>query len=94
MTKYTAIVIDAETGGEGRYDFELGDEFLKKSPDKIVHAFMDFVDRDVLPAEHIDYEINAAIKNPASTVVTALGSLIREHDGALPFMMMISEKRG
>jgi len=93
MTTYTAVVVDGDTGGEGRYDFEYGNDLLKRSPVKVVRAFMEVVDRDLLPAEHVDYEINAAMKNPSGTVVSALGSLIRERDGAVPFMMMIAAKR-
>ena len=93
MTTYTAVVVDSETGGEGRYDFQSDDDLMTRTPVRIVRAFMEVVDRDVLPAEHVDYEINAAMKNPSGTIVTALGSLIRENDGAVPFMMMISKKK-
>ena len=94
MTIYTAIVVDGDTGGEGRYDFEYDGDLMKHSPGTAVRTFMESVDRDVLPTEHVDYELNAAMKNTAGTIVTALGSLIRERDGAVPFMMMIAEKQG
>jgi hypothetical protein len=94
MTTYTAIIVDGDTGGEGRYDFEYDGDLMQHSPGTAVRSFMASVDRNVLPTEHIDYELNAAMKNTAGTIVTALGSLIREHDGAVPFMMMIAEKRG
>ncbi|GAB4357907.1 MAG: hypothetical protein Kow0026_18510 [Oricola sp.] len=93
MATYTAIVVDGESGGEGRYDFEYDNDLLKLSPVKVVRTFMEVVDRDMLPAEHIDYELNAAMKNASGTIVTALGSLVRERDGAVPFMMMICRKR-
>ena len=92
MSTYTAVVIHSETGGEGRYDFDYDGDLLARSPVKVVRAFMEVVDKTLLPAEHIDYEINAALKSPSGNTVTAIGSLIRENDGAMPFMMMISKR--
>ena len=86
--------VDGDTGGEGRYDFSFDGDLLSHSPATVLRTFWESVDRDVLPTEHVDYKLNAAMKNRAGTVVTALGSMLREHDGAVPFMAMISKKRG
>ncbi|MCI5077588.1 hypothetical protein [Oricola sp.] len=93
MTTYTAIVVDGDTGGEGRYNFEYDGDLLKHSPATVLRTFWESVDRNVLLTEHVDYELNAAMKNATGTVVTALGAMLREHDGAVPFMAMISKKR-
>ena len=36
---------------------------MDKSPVKVMRRFMEIVDRKVLPNEHVDYELNAALKS-------------------------------
>ncbi len=90
MATYSVRMMDASTGGEGRYAFEGPDDLFSETPVRIVKTFMDHVDRSLLPHEHIDYEINAAFKNSEHRTVTALGQLILEHLPPIPFMMMIT----
>ncbi|MEL6435278.1 MAG: hypothetical protein AAFP99_00650 [Pseudomonadota bacterium] len=91
MANYRAIVIHPKTGGEGRYDFENKEGLMEKSPIKVMRRFMEFVDKKVLPAEHIDYELNAAMKSDNGKVVTAMGTMILESGARLPFVTLISE---
>jgi hypothetical protein len=94
MTTFTARIMDADSGNEGRYDFEGPEDLLTKTPVRVVRHFMEYVDKSLLPAQHVDYELNAAMKNQTKTVVTALGEFHFEHGGTSPFLMMISRKRG
>ena len=93
MNTYVARMMDAETGSEGRYEFEADDGLLGKSPVKVVRAFMEHVDKDLFPHQHIDYELNAAFKNKGKKVVTAMGSLVTGHDPEIPFLLMIVSKK-
>ncbi|MEO1700508.1 MAG: hypothetical protein AAFR71_00515 [Pseudomonadota bacterium] len=93
MANYSATVIHPRTGGEGRYEFSNSDGLMEKSPVKVIRHFMEFVDKKVLPAEHIDYELNAAMKSENGKVVTAMGMMILESGAKLPFVAMITEVR-
>ena len=90
MATYGVRMMDANTGGEGRYSFQGPEDLFARTPVKIIKAFMDHVDKTLLPHEHVEYEINAAFKNNEHKTVTAMGHLILEHPPAIPFMMMIS----
>jgi len=92
MATYTARMMAADTGAENTYSFDGPDDLFKQTPVRIVRTFMEYVDVKLLPAEHIDYELNAAFKNDKAQVVTALGSLILEHGGSIPFLLMIATK--
>ncbi|MGX1307619.1 hypothetical protein AB7M35_002339 [Amorphus suaedae] len=92
MATFIANMIDAETGSDNRYDFEGPDDLLDRTPVRVVRHFMEIVDRDLLPKEHIDYELNAAIKNRQLGVVTAMGSMMLERGGEIPFLLMISKR--
>ncbi|MCR9221796.1 MAG: hypothetical protein NXI21_16350 [Alphaproteobacteria bacterium] len=92
MASYTARMMDAVTGGEGRYDFEGPDELLARTPVRVVRAFMEHVDRDLFPRVHIDYELNAAYNDRTRRVVTAMGTLIHDDDPPTPFLVMIGPK--
>ena len=92
MAHYRAVMIHPKTGGEGRYDFETSEGLMDKSPAKVLHRFLEIVDEKFLPAEHIDYEINAAIKNESGTVVSGMGVIILESGARLPFVALINEK--
>ncbi len=94
MATFTARLLDAESGNEGTYDFEGPDNLMEQTPIRVVRHFMDFVDKTVLPAQHVDYELNAAMKNKGRKVITAMGELQFEHgDNPAPFMLMIAAKQ-
>ena len=92
MTTFIANMMDAETGSDNRYEFDGPEDLLDRTPVRVVRHFMEIVDRDLLPKEHIDYELNAAMKNRSIGVVTAMGSMMLERGGETPFMVMISRK--
>lgn len=90
MARFTARMLDADTGGEGVYQFEAPDDLLARTPARVVGQFMAQVDRSLLPHEHVDYELNASMKNAEKGVVTAMGSLILERQPPIPFLLMIA----
>jgi hypothetical protein len=90
---YRAVMLDAETGGEGRYTFSYPGDLMHETADEVIHQFFNHVDKAIF-THHVDYEINSAFKNKDRRIVTGLGSLIVEHSGKsedLPFLLMISE---
>ncbi|MDF1750084.1 MAG: hypothetical protein P1V34_14530 [Alphaproteobacteria bacterium] len=94
MAQYTARLMDAKSGNEGVYDFEGPEDLMSQTPIRIVRHFMEYVDRDVLPTQHVDYELNAALKNQQRNVVTAMGNLHFDHgEDPAPFMLMIAAKQ-
>ena len=90
MAKYLCIVMHGETGGEGQYTFDGPDSLLSETPVRVFRTFMEMIDHDVFPSQHVDYEINAAMKNSERKVVTVLGQMIFDGDPPAPFMAMIS----
>ena len=92
MARFTANMMDAETGSGNHYEFDGPDDLLDRTPVRVIRHFMEIVDRDLLPRKHIDYELNAAMKNRAIGIVTAMGSMILEKGGEIPFLVMISRK--
>ncbi|SMF38388.1 hypothetical protein SAMN06265365_102441 [Tistlia consotensis] len=90
MATFKAHMLAADTGGEGVYAFDAPDGLLQQTPARVVRHFMERVDRSLLPHEHVDYELNAALKNAEKGVVTAMGSLILERQPPIPFLLMIS----
>ena len=92
MANYRTVVIHPETGGEGRYDFESSEGLMEKSPVNVISRFMEIVDKKILPAEHVDYELNAAMKSENGKVVTGMGTMTLDGGKRLPFVAMISEK--
>jgi hypothetical protein len=93
MATYSARMLDAETGGEGQYDFKGPDDLFHKTADEIVTTFFDYVEKDVL-RQHVDWELNGVMKNTQRGVVTAMGTLIPGDGGTpLPFLVMIAKKR-
>jgi hypothetical protein len=90
MPTYHARMLDAETGGEGRYRFDAPADLMSRTADEIVAIFFNHVEKEVLP-RHADWEINGVMKNRERGVVTAIGSLIPDkNDPPLPFLLMIS----
>ncbi|MCF8483176.1 MAG: hypothetical protein K9H25_22350 [Rhodospirillum sp.] len=89
MTKYKAVMFDAQTGAQNIYEFESEDHLMDQSRMRLIEAFMEYVDHVELPKENIGYEIQTALKNHDLGVVTAIGILKLAH-GDIPFMVMIS----
>ncbi|WP_413207205.1 hypothetical protein [Rhodospirillum sp. A1_3_36] len=89
MTKYKAVMFDAETGAQNIYEFESENHLMEQSRMRLIEAFMEYVDHVELPKEDIRYEIQTALKNHELGVVTAVGVLKLAH-GDIPFMVMIS----
>jgi hypothetical protein len=54
MARYFARIIDAQTGGEGAYEFEAADDLMGRTGDEIVNTFLNAVDHDVLH-DHADW---------------------------------------
>ena len=90
MARYRASVMDAESGNEGIYEFEAEDGLMETTPVRVVRKFMEYTDRKLITHQHIDYELNAAFKNDKRHVVTAMGSLVLEHEPPIPFLLMIA----
>lgn len=92
MATYEAVLMHGERGGEGRHKFEAADDLMTHSPVTVMKVFMAFVDEHA-GLGHIDFEINAAMKNDKYKTVTVLGNLIFHHDGEnepQPFCCFIS----
>ncbi len=91
MAHYQATVMHATTGGEGIYAFEGPDDLLSKTPVRVVRHFMEQIDAKFLPQDHVDYELNAAMKNSDRGVITAMGSMQLREGPPLPFLLMIAK---
>lgn len=88
MKTYTAVLMHGNREGEGRYSFEAPELLSQASPVRIMRAFMEHVEHHA-HIGHIDYEINAAMKNREAGVVTVLGELTFENASRQPFVCMI-----
>lgn len=89
MTKYLAILMHGTRGGEGRYEFEGSEDLLSQTPVRIMRVFMDSVEAKN-GIGHIEYEINAALKNKDHDIATVIGEIQFEDGDQQPFMCMLS----
>jgi len=89
MAAYTMILMHGDRGGEGRYTFEADADLLAHSPATVMRTAMAALDARA-GIGHIDYELNAALKNSEKGVVTALGNLVFHGDDVQPFGAFIS----
>jgi len=89
MATYNAVLIHGDRGGEGTHKFEGPDDLMAASPVKVMRAFMEHIDANA-NLGHIEYEINAAMKNKKVGVVTVLGELGFSEGNQQPFVCMIS----
>ena len=89
MAEYLAILVHGKRGGEGRYEFTGPDDLLGETPYNVMRAFMDSAEA-THSIGHIDYEINAAIKNKHFKIVTVIGEISFEGGDHQPFMCMLS----
>jgi len=90
MSKYLAVVMHGKRGGEGRYEFEGPDGLLDRTPVRIMRAFMDSIEA-TNGIGHLDYEINAALKNKQYGIITVIGEVVFEGGDHQPFMCMLSK---
>lgn len=89
MAKYIAILMHGKRSSEGRYEFDASENLLKNTPVRVMRAFMDSIESQA-GIGHIDYQINAALKNQKEEIVTVIGELMFESGDQQPFMCMIS----
>lgn len=88
MTRYLGVLVHGVSGGEGRYEFEGPDDLLRKTPVRIMRAFMESIEgKDDIG--YVDYEINAALKSDRHEITTVIGELVFEDD-TQSFMCMLS----
>lgn len=91
MTAFRAIVFDAETGAEGRYDFEGSFILQQASAMRVARAFFESeTAKTRILTLFPEWEINTAFKHEDCWVVTLTGTLIRASGRRVPFMAMIS----
>ena len=89
MAKYIAILMHGQRSTEGRYEFDAAETLLEETPVRIMRAFMESVESQT-GIGHIDYQINAALKNRKEEVVSVIGEIMFESGDHQPFMCMIS----
>lgn len=95
MARFLVIVFDAETGAEGRYDFDGSSLLISASAMRVARAFFESETAKERILKHFpDWEINTALKHEDRWVVTLTGSLISRDDERVPFMAMISMRDG
>ena len=88
MRTYHAVLMHGNRDSERRYDFEAPEMLAEASPVRIMRAFMEHIEAHS-HVGHVDWEINAAMKNREAGVVTVLGVLNFENGSAQPFVCMI-----
>lgn len=89
MATFEAVLMHGVRGTEGRYRFEGPDDLLDKTPVRVMRHFMEWVDANA-GIGHVDYELNAAMKNDEVGVVTALGTMMFSPQSVQPFVCMIA----
>lgn len=90
MATYEAVLMHGERGGEGRHKFNGPDDLMEHSPITVMRVFMAYLDEHA-GLGHIDFHINAAMKNDKYGVVTVLGELVFAKDDHQPFACFISK---
>ncbi|WP_172298623.1 hypothetical protein [Pseudoruegeria sp. HB172150] len=90
MANYTASLMHGNRDAEGVRTFEGPEDLMSQSPVRVMRAFMDWVDAHS-GLDHIDFELNAAMKSKDGKTVTALGNLIFDGNSEQPFICMITK---
>ncbi|MEM9044337.1 MAG: hypothetical protein AAGC81_06560 [Pseudomonadota bacterium] len=90
MAKFRAVVIDAETGGEGSYDFTGSGLLISASPMRVWQAFFESetASESILPL-FPEYEVYTAFRHEETWVITVTGAFIRQSGRKVPYMSMI-----
>ena len=91
MARFYARMMDASTGGEGRYSFEASDDLLQRPADEAVDLFFDHVAAEVLDNK-VDWELNGVMRTHNRNIITAMGSFLHDDDPPVPFLLMISDR--
>lgn len=89
MATFMMTLMHGDRGGEGTYMFEGPDDLMRHSPVTVLKAAMAHLDAHA-GLGHIDFEINAALKNSEKSVVTALGALVFHGEDFQPFVCFIA----
>ncbi|MAC79481.1 MAG: hypothetical protein CML66_15625 [Rhodobacteraceae bacterium] len=89
MATYGATLTHGRRGGERMFEFEGPEDLMDHSPMTVMRTFMAHLD-ETADLGHIDYHVNAALKNDKYQVVTVLGELVFGKGDHQPFMCMIS----
>jgi hypothetical protein len=89
MARYEAVVVHGKREGEGHYLFEGPDHLMTRTPVRVMRELMETIDAQN-GIGHMDYEINAAMRNRDYGIVTIIGEMIFEAHGTQPFMCMIA----
>ena len=75
MAVMKATLIHGRHEGQDTYEYEMADELLDASPVRTMQAFMEYMD-EAAHLGHLDYEINAAIKEKEGNVTTVIGAIL------------------
>ncbi len=90
MAKFGATIMHGKRGGERTFEFDGPDDLMTHSPVTVMRTFMAWLD-ETAHVGHIDYQVNAAMKNEKYQVVTVMGELVFEKGDHQPFVCLISE---
>ncbi len=85
MALYKATLMHGARDAEGVHMFEAPEDLMSQTPVRIMRTFMAWIDAHA-GIGHVDFELNAAMKNKDGAVVTALGSLIFHETDEQPFI--------
>ena len=89
MAKYGATIMHGNRDAQRTIEFDGPDDLIEHSPMTVMRTFMAHLD-ETADLGHIDYHVNAALKNDKYQVVTVLGELVFGKGDHQPFMCMIS----
>ena len=89
MATYEAVLMHGIRGSEGTYRFEGPDDLMDRSPVRVMRHFMEWINANA-GIGHVDYELNAAMKNDDVKIVTALGRMNFSPMSHQPFVCMIA----
>lgn len=91
MANFYARMMDAQTGGEGRYTFEASDDMMRRPADEVVDLFFEHISVRVLKHK-VEWELNSVMKHRDRNIITAMGSLLHDQDPPMPFLLMIADQ--
>ncbi len=91
MATYYARMLDAQTGGEGRYTFEATDGLIGHSARELIDLFCQHVEAHVLSGD-VSWQLEKYTTNTNHRVVTAMGAMAHNDEPPVPFLLMISDQ--
>ncbi|MEL6205378.1 MAG: hypothetical protein AAFR47_08720 [Pseudomonadota bacterium] len=89
MPTLTATLMHGKRDAEGTYSFDVSDTTAADTPVRIMRAFMEHI-QATANVGHIDYEINAAMKNRDKQITTVIGEMVFEAGNREPFTCFIA----